>query len=482
MRRPTENEALLFGPYRAPKLRRGQRATCYYRDGDVVITTWSDAPITWPRCHRLHVGGPPGLLVDDELARAVKSEAGVAVAYWWGVNYDLVKRWRRSLAVTRRNNPGSCRVKLNCVLAANRARKHATDDFHLWTNQEIALLGTASDKKIAKRIGRSYSTVQSIRNLRGIERFGGSIRRWTKREDAIVRKESASAAVIKTGRSLAAVMGRRHRFGMGATAWWKPSEVKLLGTASDESLAARFGRPVSAVRGKRESLSLEKFSTQRRPWTKAEDKLVRRLAAADVVAKTDRTLLAVYMRRVALGIQGEAGQQWTKKEIALMGKLSDAQVAARVGRTKESVARKRVILGIRRVGGQNLPWTKAEDAAVMKMSVQAAAAKTGRPPTQIRWRRQKLGIAFKNFWTKKELRLLGTMPDSELAVRLGRTRSAILHKRERLGIEMMNNPNRLWTKAEDRIVSQLSNAAAAAKTGRTPAAVKTRRRFLRVGR
>jgi len=36
---------LLFGPYKAPALKRGDRARCLYRDTTVIITRWSDAPI-----------------------------------------------------------------------------------------------------------------------------------------------------------------------------------------------------------------------------------------------------------------------------------------------------------------------------------------------------------------------------------------------------------------------------------------------------
>ena len=36
---------LLSGPYLPPKLKRGDRAFCIYRDADVLITGWSDARI-----------------------------------------------------------------------------------------------------------------------------------------------------------------------------------------------------------------------------------------------------------------------------------------------------------------------------------------------------------------------------------------------------------------------------------------------------
>ena len=71
---------LLHGPYQAPALRRGDRATCLFRDGDVIITGWSDAPIPWPRCRRPDThGGSSGLLVDEELARAIRRESSLAI-------------------------------------------------------------------------------------------------------------------------------------------------------------------------------------------------------------------------------------------------------------------------------------------------------------------------------------------------------------------------------------------------------------------
>jgi hypothetical protein len=49
---------LLFGPYKPPPLKRGDQAHCLFRDCEVVITSWADATIPWPRCRA--VGGPGG--------------------------------------------------------------------------------------------------------------------------------------------------------------------------------------------------------------------------------------------------------------------------------------------------------------------------------------------------------------------------------------------------------------------------------------
>ena len=50
---------LLFGLYRSPALRRGDRAHCLFRDCLVVVTSWTDAPIPWPRCRIVGGSGGP---------------------------------------------------------------------------------------------------------------------------------------------------------------------------------------------------------------------------------------------------------------------------------------------------------------------------------------------------------------------------------------------------------------------------------------
>jgi hypothetical protein len=100
---------LLHGPYRAPALRRGDRATCLYRDAEVVVTSWTGAQITWPRCRLVGGQGGSGLLVDEELARAVRRESSLAIQHWWGVSQRTVWCWRQALGVERFNE-GSRRL------------------------------------------------------------------------------------------------------------------------------------------------------------------------------------------------------------------------------------------------------------------------------------------------------------------------------------------------------------------------------------
>jgi hypothetical protein len=62
-------------------------------------------------------GGGSSRLLDDRLARPVRSESAAAVAYWWRVSPGVVWRWRKALGVTCTSNEGSRRL----VHAAARA-------------------------------------------------------------------------------------------------------------------------------------------------------------------------------------------------------------------------------------------------------------------------------------------------------------------------------------------------------------------------
>jgi hypothetical protein len=152
---------LLFGPYRPPRLRKGARASCLYRDCDVIVTGWTDARITWPRCWPVEVPhAHPSLLVDEELARAVRSEATAAVGFWWGVGEGVVCRWRKALGVTKGNNPGTIRLVQGIAQASAAATRRRER-----TDQER---GPASDEEVAKRIGKTRAAVRVQRGRRKV--------------------------------------------------------------------------------------------------------------------------------------------------------------------------------------------------------------------------------------------------------------------------------------------------------------------------
>jgi hypothetical protein len=102
---------LLYGRYRTPNPRRGDRAFSLDLDCTVVVTGLRDGPIAWPLCRPIdNRMGRPTLRLADDLARAVRNESAAAVMYWWRVGSGLVWRWRKALEVTRTNNRGTRRL------------------------------------------------------------------------------------------------------------------------------------------------------------------------------------------------------------------------------------------------------------------------------------------------------------------------------------------------------------------------------------
>jgi hypothetical protein len=197
-RRATDREKLLHGPYRSPALRRDDRAFCLFKDCDVVITGWTDARFSWPKCRPVDVPlGRPSILVDEELARAVRHESAAAVKFWWGVNTELVWRWRLALGVTRTNNEGThrlMRVASNIGASRTRGRKLSPEQVEIrrqnareldlgqflqpgyhgpwWTAEEIALLGCMPDDEVARRTSRTVNAVRQKREKLGRSKPG----------------------------------------------------------------------------------------------------------------------------------------------------------------------------------------------------------------------------------------------------------------------------------------------------------------------
>jgi hypothetical protein len=198
-----DRTCLLFGPYRQPRLRKGDRAACLFKDCDVVGTGWTDARISWPRCRPLDVPrSHPSLLVDKELARAIRHESAAALRHWWGISEGVVTRWCKALGVDKVNCPGSQR-----------------------------LVRAASEQGASAQRGQKLPPEQ-------VER------RW---QTAI---EKNLAQYIRPGYNLGP--------------WWSPAELRLLGGLPDDEVAAKVGRSPNAVPCKREKLGIPNPRDRRR--------------------------------------------------------------------------------------------------------------------------------------------------------------------------------------------------------------------------
>jgi hypothetical protein len=191
--RHADRVKLLHGPYNAPPLKRGDRATCLARDCDVIVTGWSAGCIQWPRCRALGThGGGSGLLVEEELARAVRCESALAIRHWWGVSVAVVWRWRKAMGVEGRAGTEGSRRLIQAAAAKGGAvlrgrpltaeeveqrrrtnreldlARHLVKGYHgpRWTRKELALLGKLPDEEVARRTGRTLNAVRAVRARR----------------------------------------------------------------------------------------------------------------------------------------------------------------------------------------------------------------------------------------------------------------------------------------------------------------------------
>jgi hypothetical protein len=221
----------LLGAYRTPRVRVGAVLSCEARDCDVVVTAYSDGRIPWPVGRRRGSRGRGGLVVCGGLAEAVRREAGIAVAHWFGVNQNTVSLWRRALDV-KRENPGTHTLRRRYGaeewFAEVRAKAQATP----WTAERRA---TVSARLKARRYGpqalaniraglrrRKYKkhppevrarikAAMAARLARGEVPNG---RAWTRAEDRMVRTLPVDEAARRTGRTLTAVYKRRRKLGV----------------------------------------------------------------------------------------------------------------------------------------------------------------------------------------------------------------------------------------------------------------------------
>jgi hypothetical protein len=182
-------------------------------------------------------GGGSGILLDEELARAVRHESAAAVCFWWGVSEGVVWRWRKALGVTRTNCEGTRRLtRAASELGAaelrgkelppeqvERRRRTALElglgrnlvkGYHgpRWTRAQLWMLGRLPDEEVARRTGRSREAVRGKRKALGIPNPASN--HWSEDEDALARTLLPQVAAARTGRSLKAVYERRRALGL----------------------------------------------------------------------------------------------------------------------------------------------------------------------------------------------------------------------------------------------------------------------------
>jgi hypothetical protein len=170
-----------------------------------------------------------------------------------------------------------------------------------WTLAEEALPGTMPDPVLAKKIGRTTEAVKTFRKKRGIPPFNRQ-RRWTDREDRVLKKYSRQEAVRRLQRPLHSIEYRLKQLNSNAplgdtSRRWSKKEITLLGQHSDMALARRLRRTRSAVTSKRRELKIHSHAADVRPWTEEENSWLGKMSDAELAKKCGRVEAAVKHRR-----------------------------------------------------------------------------------------------------------------------------------------------------------------------------------------
>jgi hypothetical protein len=84
------------------------------------------------------------------------------------------------------------------------------------------------------------------------------------------------------------------------------------------------------------------------------------------------------------------------------------------------------------------------------------------------------------WWSDKEIKLLGTLPDADVGNRSGRTQNAVRIKREQMGLPRPESTT--WTAEELSHLGTATDVAVAKRIGRTPSAVAQKRIALGIPR
>jgi hypothetical protein len=165
------------------------------------VTSWTEAPIPWPRCNQVGIQGGSGLLVTDDLIRAIKTESAEALKHWFGVGTKAVWNWRKRFI------PGEGKFRTK---GSRKAHQKASEE------------GAAGIKA----------------------------KEWTDAELDARAERSRRLGLRPTGRWA----GRE----------WTPEQLALLGTMPDADLAAQLGKTEAAVRGRRAALKIGTFHDRRK--------------------------------------------------------------------------------------------------------------------------------------------------------------------------------------------------------------------------
>ncbi len=187
---------------------------------------------------------------------------------------------------------------------------------HRWTDEEVALFGTLSDRAVAAAMRLPVHVVVHRRLSLGISTT--VLQSWTDEEISVLGTDTDREVARSLGRSLESIRAKRQKLRIPALiSPWTEEEIALLGTDTDREIGRRLGKHAKTVRNKREVLGIPPFVAR---WTEEE---ISRLGidTDDAIAKAlGRSQRAVATQRVLRGISAyrepglKSGDDGRKKE------------------------------------------------------------------------------------------------------------------------------------------------------------------------
>lgn len=240
-----ERLKLLYGPYVAPKCKRGDVLECEWRGREVKVGQMSDGLIQWPCALKT---GRKSLILCGDLVRAVRTESEQSVAHHWGVSVTVVWQWRKALDVPRITE-GTGRLYREyqpekiTEKAYNKMREtmRSTESRELQRRNKI---GKPAHPKTAEALRRAARRKKSRDHRRAI---AAAVSDWWERQPR-------PRDPVKPNDRL-----------------WNQQEDRLLGLTLDRHVAQMIGRTIASVRLRRKQLGIPQSRHSRLRNTRRAD-------------------------------------------------------------------------------------------------------------------------------------------------------------------------------------------------------------------
>lgn len=255
------------------------------------------------------------------------------------------------------------------MITNKKEGKHRS--YGYWTQKDYRILRQLHKKKtllkIAQILNRTHKAVIAKAGRLGLEH---KARQWTQREIELLQKKYATTKTQKLAKrfhwSVKAVQAKASSLGLkksreiitsGGRKWSREQIKEILRVYKNHNTrqtALMLGYPLVPIRSLLHRLGINKT----RPWTRKENKLIKRyydkIPYKDLAKKLGRNFSAVYYRLYQLGLFGlTKPKQWNDGEIKRLKKeykkgKTVPQIASLLGRSRKACRSKISHLGLRK--------------------------------------------------------------------------------------------------------------------------------------